>query len=474
MSHLRSIINQHKPPAWRGVVSTSWPILASIFVGLFFYTVLGPAMGGYASNLLLIIAINVLLATSLTVVNGFTGQFSIGHGAFMGVGAYVTGSIVYYASLIVFGDAQPHGGALSESLNIAYFKPLFEQTLITKGDLIFLASIVAAALGAAGAGYVVGLPSLRLKGDYLAIVTLGFGEIMRVLLQATPQQVSFRKPAEAAATPLYELLFKVGGAQGLKFVPTYTSLFWSFSLLTLCMIAMYRLKTSSSGRAFLSIREDEVAAQAMGVHVTKYKIRAFVLSSAFAGVAGALYAGQTGTLVPQDFGYQRSFEILIMVVLGGLGSLSGAAIAAAILTLLPEVLRDPAGIVGVWYWVLGAAVVLGGAGAALMVVARKQGRATHLPRWLIGGGAFLLAGLGVCALASWQNIDLGKYRLIFYALALIIMLILRPQGLLGVSEVWERGLWREAFGKLSNTRRGKAKTGGTSGDAKADAKGGGA
>lgn len=460
MSQLRSIIDQHKPPAWRGAINSLWPVLLSVVVGLLAYTVLGPAMGGYASNLLLIIAINVLLATSLTVVNGFTGQFSIGHGAFMGVGAYVTGSIVYYASLLIFKDVQPHGGALSESLNIAYFKPLLEQALITKGDLIFLVSIVAAALGAAGAGYVVGLPSLRLKGDYLAIVTLGFGEIMRVLLQATPQQVSFRKAAEAADTPLYELVFKLGGAQGLKFVPTYTSLFWAFFFLSLCMVAMYRLKTSSSGRAFLSIREDEVAAQAMGVHVTKYKIRAFVLSSAFAGVAGALYAGQTGTLVPQDFGFQRSFEVLIMVVLGGLGSLSGAAIAAAILTLLPEVLRDPAGIVGVWYWVLGAALVLMGAGGALLVVAKKQERARHLPRWLIGVGAFLLAGLGVCALASWQSIDLGKYRLIFYALALIIMLILRPQGLLGVSEVWERGLWREAFGKLAGTRRGKAKAAG--------------
>lgn len=457
MSHLRSIIDQHKPSAWRGGAGALWPVVVSVVVGLLAYTVVGPAMGGYASNLLLIIAINVLLATSLTVVNGFTGQFSIGHGAFMGVGAYVTGSIVYYGSLLVFKDAQPHGGALSESLNIAYLKPLLEQALITKGDMIFLASIVAAALGAAGAGYVVGLPSLRLKGDYLAIVTLGFGEIMRVLLQATPQQISFRNAAQAADTPLHLLMFKLGGAQGLKFVPTYTSLFWAFFFLSLCLVAMYRLKTSSSGRAFLSIREDEVAAQAMGVHVTRYKIRAFVLSSAFAGVAGALYAGQTGTLVPQDFGFQRSFEVLIMVVLGGLGSLSGAAIAAAILTLLPEVLRDPAGIVSVWYWVLGAVLVLGGTGAGLGRVATKQGRARHLPRWLMGISGFLLVGLGVCALASWQSIDLGKYRLIFYALALIIMLILRPQGLLGVSEVWERGLWHEAFGKLSGARRGKAK-----------------
>lgn len=465
MSQLRSIINDHKPPAWRGVVGTLWPVLASIVVGLCAYTVLGPAMGGYASNLLLIIAINILLATSLTVVNGFTGQFSIGHGAFMGVGAYVTGSIVYYASLLIFKDAQPHGGALSESLNIAYLKPLLEQTLITKGDAIFLASIIAAALGAAGAGYVVGLPSLRLKGDYLAIVTLGFGEIMRVLLQATPAQVSFRKAAEAASTPVYQLAFKLGGAQGLKFVPTYTSLFWSFFFLSLCLVLMYRLKTSSSGRAFLSIREDEVAAQAMGVHVTKYKIRAFVLSSAFAGIAGALYAGQTGTLVPQDFGYQRSFEILIMVVLGGLGSLSGAAIAAVILTLLPEVLRDPAGIVGLWYWILGVALVLGAVGGGLLAIAKKQGRATYLPRWLIGGGVLLLVGLGVCALASWQHIDLGKYRLIIYALALIIMLMLRPQGLLGVSEVWERGLWRDAFGKLDAIRRAKASKARTGGGA---------
>ena len=443
MTMFRTNINALKPSPMRGVLDALWPIAAGIVAGLFMYLALGPLVGGYASNLLMVIAINILLATSLTVVNGFTGQFSIGHGAFMGVGAYVGGTTVYYASLLIFKNADASGGLLSNTLSGSLVGPL-----VSTGDLIFLVSVVAAALAAALAGFVVGLPSLRLKGDYLAIVTLGFGEILRVLLQGTPEQIMPWKAAEAASVPVYELVYKVGGSQGLKFIPSYTSLFWAYFFVAVCLILMLRLKTSSMGRTFLSIREDEVAAQAMGVHVTRVKVRAFVLSSAFAGVAGALYAMQTGTLVPQDFGYQRSFEVLILVVLGGLGSISGAALAAVLLTILPEVLRDPSALVGVWPWIVGVAVLSASAGVWLLVIAKKQKRVRQLPFALIGLGIGLLVFLGICQVATWQGWNLGKYRLIVYALALILMLMLRPKGLLGVCELWDKALWHELFGKM--------------------------
>jgi ABC-type branched-subunit amino acid transport system permease subunit len=338
------------------------------------------------------------------------------------------------------------------------------EALVTRGDGIFLGSVLAAAVVAAACGYLVGLPSLRLKGDYLAIVTLGFGEIVRVVLQATGPQA---RPTVGAASELAgdtssmgvaaRMLTNVplGGAQGFNFIPTYASLFWIYLFVTVSLIAMYRIKASSSGRAFLSIREDEIAAQAMGVHVSRAKVRAFVLAAGFAGIAGALASHQSFSITPADFGFQRSFEILIMVVLGGLGSISGAALAAVVLTLLPEALRDPSVFVDAWPAVVGVSVAMAVAGGVLWRVARQQDRVRHLPYGLLGGAGALLVLLGVFTLADWQEWNLGKYRLIFYALALILMLMLRPQGLLGVSEVWERGLWRHAFGR----RRGGAKAG---------------
>ncbi|MDX2132105.1 MAG: branched-chain amino acid ABC transporter permease [Planctomycetota bacterium] len=371
MSIIRRQAAALRPPAWRGLVSACWPVLVAVVVGLVCYLAIGPLLGSFASKIMLIIGINVILAVSLTIVNGFTGQFSMGHAAFMAIGGYVAAAIVLYGSMRLFGTGEFQGGALSLTQGAE------SRGLIGRGDVLFLVATIAGGLFAAGAGYVVGLPSLRLRGDYLAIVTLGFGEIVRVLLQGTGDQLQPWKVAEVQSTPAWELALRLGGPQGFNLLPTYTTLFWVWMWVTITLLAAYRLKTSSSGRAFLSIREDEIASQAMGVDVTRYKVRAFVIASFFAGVAGAMYAMDIGAMNPLDGGFQRSFDIIIMVVLGGMGSVSGAVLAAVVLSILPEALRG-----------------------------------------------------------------LAQYRLIIYALLLVLMMIVRPQGLFGLREAWELGVLR--------------------------------
>src|SRR3989440_12196080 len=234
------------------------------------------------------IGIAIILAVSLNLVNGLTGQFSIGHAGFMAIGGYVS------AVLLMRGPSEdPY-------------------------RLFFIASIAAGAGAAALAGWLVGKPSLRLRGDYLAIVTLGFGEIIRVVIENTR-------------------LF--GGAIGLSPIPRYADFTWIWTAAIATILITKRLRESTHGRAFLSVREDEVAAEAMGVDTTGYKVRAFVISAGLAGVAGALSGAFEGNLSPQSFTFVRSFEIVAMVVLGGMGSITGSTIAAAVLTLLPEYLR---------------------------------------------------------------------------------------------------------------------------------------
>jgi len=237
---------------------------------------------------------------------------------------------------------------------------------------------------AAVAGHVVGLPSLRLRGDYLAIVTLGFGEIVRVLLQASQPQLFGAD--EIQATAAWRLSVSLGGALGFISLPFYTTLFWVYAFVALTLIVTCRIKYSSYGRAFLSIREDEIAAEAMGIHTTRYKVRAFVLAAFFAGLAGALYGHSIGSINAGELGFQKSFDLIIMVVLGGMGSISGSTLAAVLLTLLPELLRTVT---------------------------------DHVNQFLPARYA------------------LPDLRMIIYSLALILMMILRPQGLLGLHEIWD-------------------------------------
>lgn len=422
--------------AWRAF----WPVVLALVLGITMQMLVRPNIDAYSSAQVLNIGIAIILAVSLTIVNGFTGQFSIGHAGFLAVGGYVAGSLAYYGSFAFFGSGAAQMGVLSGLYGAPAGAPLF-----TGGEFLFLISLIVGGLVAALLGVAVGLPSLRLRGDYLAIVTLGFGEIVRVLIQQTPQVLMSKE--EIAAAPAWKVPLSVGGSLGFGNVPKYTSLFWVYAAVAITLIFAYRLKMSSTGRAMLSIREDEIAAEAMGVKTTYYKVWGFVIAAFFAGIAGGLYAHTLGiSLSPVDAGFQKSFDIIIMVVLGGLGSISGAAIAAAIVTYLPELLRTPDtlqkfAVVGVPMLLVGFSM-LGMAGRKEKV-ADKGGRDRRaLPRVIISVG-LVVTGLSALAFfAKRLDINLGEYRLIIYALALVVMMITRPQGLLGVRELWEGSLYR--------------------------------
>ena len=290
-------------PAGGGWLSSTWigigPLAVGVALAAILEAVLPHAAGAYYSRIAVDSGIAMMLAVSLNIVNGMTGQFSIGHAGFMALGGYTAGLITYYGSLCLWNSAGRHGGFLGP------------------GEWIFAGSCLIGGLVAAGAGFVVGLPSLRVKGDYLAIMTLGFGEILRVLLQQTNEVLD---DWQAVRSARLDQLFPppVGGAVGFNGIPKYTSLFWVYSFLAITVVAAFRLKRSSMGRAMMSVREDEIAAQAMGVNVTRQKVRAFVLSALLAGIAGGLFAHERGIIVsPKDAGFQRSFDYVLMTVLGG-------------------------------------------------------------------------------------------------------------------------------------------------------------
>jgi branched-chain amino acid transport system permease protein len=285
------------------------PIVATVLLVAVGYA-LDAGSNPYTQFVMLLILTNVVLATSLNLVNGFTGQFSLGHAGFMAVGAYTSAWLVTRPELAVLPDY-----------------------------LRFLLLPIAAGLLAAVAGYIVGLPSLRLRGDYLAIVTLGFGEIIRVVLLNSDA---------------------VGGARGMYGIPStaavptlgmseFVAQFSVASIWTVVtFVTLWRIVHSAKGRAFLSVREDEIAAEAMGINITQTKVRAFVISAFFAGVGGALFAHSVKYLNPATFTFTKSVDIIIMIVLGGMGSFTGSVIAAAIITVLPEmVLRELQQITGV-------------------------------------------------------------------------------------------------------------------------------
>lgn len=391
--------------------SVLFPLLG-LLAAFVLHRFIAPILNPLHANLALDIGVNVILAVSLTIVNGYTGQFSIGHAGFMAIGAYTAASTTYYGSILLFNTDAFLGGSLSASQGMEV------TALFTTGDLLFLSGCLMGGLIAAVAGLLVGLPSLRLRGDYLAIVTLGFGEIMRVLLEQSPEQILNAEKVREVGFP--SVVPHLGGAIGFGRVPFYASLFWVYAFVTLTIVVAYRIKKSSHGRALLSIRENEVAAGAMGIPITRYKVTAFVIAACLAGFAGGLVAHQV-RLIPAEFGFQKSFDILIMVVLGGLGSISGSVIAAAIVTLLPELLRDPPHI-----WPVMLIVI-----AFVLFLRKKQGvRATIILVIITVAWEIVRATVG----------DLSSYRMILFALALILMMILRPQGLLGIQEIWD--LWR--------------------------------
>ena len=274
---------------------------------------------------LIFAGINIILAASLNLINGYTGQFSLGHAGFMAIGAYV--------------------GVI----------------LTTNFHLPFIAALIAGGAAAGLLGALIGLPTLRLRGDYLAIATLGLGEIVRIVIINVPY---------------------VGGAAGFKGIPHLTNFTWVFFLMlaTLCIIKNF--VNSRHGRACLAIRENEIAAEAMGINTTRYKVLAFTIGAALAGVAGVLFGHNMYILSPASFTFMQSFNILIMVVMGGLGSMTGSIAGALVVTFLSA------------------------------------------------------------ALASFPNA-----RMIIYALALILLMFYRPQGLFGYVEVTAMQPLRRFFKK---------------------------
>lgn len=303
----------------------------------------GFGVDDYTGRILVFIAISMIMATSLNLINGFTGQFSIGHAGFMAVGAY---SSAYFTV---------NYGKFLEGT----FSFLGENVAI---GIVLLIAIVIGAISAGIAGSIVGIPSLRLKGDYLAIVTLGFAEIIRIVILN---------------------IDAVGGATGYA-VPGYASFLWIGVFTVITVVVVHNIVKSDTGRALISIREDELAAEAMGVNTTRYKVTSFIIGSSFAGIAGVLFAHYNKFLHTNDFQFIKSFEIIIMIVIGGMGSMTGAILGAIIVTLLPELLRQ-------------------------------------LPDIQIGATVIKFADL----------------RLVIFALILILTMILRPQGILGTKEIMD-------------------------------------
>jgi branched-chain amino acid transport system permease protein len=307
-------------------------LIALLFVanGLFTGSLLpGVSISPYVLQVISLAGINIILAVSLNLINGFTGQFSIGHAGFMAIGAYASAWIT-----VTFGE---------RILGALGFLPEFGRQ-----SLLLLSGLVVGALLAAAAGFLVGVPSLRLRGDYLAIVTLGFGEIIRVFILN---------------------IDAIGGARGLSGIPRLANFFWIYLFAAASIFVVYRIVRSSFGRTLIAIREDEIAAEAMGVNTTRSKVISFVVSSAMAGVAGGLFAHYLMYLHTNSFTFIKSIEIIIMIVIGGLGSITGSVLGAVLFIGLTEGLRE-----------------------------------------------------------------FAQYRMILFSLLLIIIMIVRPQGILGHRE----------------------------------------
>lgn len=250
-------------------------------------------LNGYYIQVLMFTGINIMMTASLNLVNGFTGQFCIGHAGFMSLGAY--GSAVI-TTLVFAGKNIPEAAQT----------PVFLLGLIVGGCV------------AALVGVIIGLPSLKLKGDYLAIVTLAFGEIVRAILR---------------------LIQPIGGARGMIGIPNYSNLAWIMFFVALTLWLLRNLIHSPFGRAFIAIRDNEIAADAMGINTTRYKITSFCISAFIAGVAGGLYAHVLSFIQPDSFSFTKSSDFLVYLYAGGSGSLTGSILGAALLTILPEVLR---------------------------------------------------------------------------------------------------------------------------------------
>lgn len=270
----------------------------------------------YYLQILTIVGIFITLTLSLNLINGYCGQFSLGHAGFWGVGAYASAVYSVFFAL-----------PIPATLNM------------------FIAMIVGF-LASALCGLIIGIPCLRLKGDYLAIATIGFSEILRIIIMNTES---------------------VGGPRGFTNIPKWTNGIWVWAMVVVTVIFMLNLKRSAFGRAIISIREDEIAAETMGINLFRFKLFSFIIGAGIAGITGALVAHDQQFLHPNNFGFMWSVSILVMVILGGQGSVSGSVVGAIILVILPEALKlvDPR--ISEWRMPIYAALMV------ILMLTRPQG-----------------------------------------------------------------------------------------------------
>ena len=327
-----------------------------VALGLTLYGVQLLLSGGvieYVQRIILLAGINIILAVGLNLISGTTGQFSIGHAGFMAVGAY---GAAFFGTQLAPGIAGALGaGAAADALT-------------------FNLALVIGAVLAGLAGLLVGAPSLRLRGDYLAVVTLGFGEIIRILFN----NAQFL----GAATGYFG-----DSPAGL---PPYTNFFWVYAWAIAIVVMIRNLTFSQTGRSLSAIREDEIAAEAMATPTTRLKVLAFSLSAAAAGVAGGLFAHMQSGVRPEDFRFDKSIDMIVMIIIGGLGSISGAVVGGIFLAVSLELMRD-----------------------------------------------------------------LQQYRLVLYALLLIVIMLVRPAGLFGSRELSD--VLRARFSRAPSAGSGVAK-----------------
>ena len=282
-------------------------LLVLVFLVIGEALISGGVVNRYQSGVLEQVGIYIIMAVSLNIATGYLGQLPLGHAGFMSVGGYSCALFIMKLMPVV-------------GLNAKAMATMASPAAI----LLFIGGVVFGGVCAAICGLIIGIPALRLKGDYLAIITLGFAEIIRVIMLNIDGVLGF------------EL---TGGAKGLTGIPAYTNFLNTFVVVVISLFLIHTMMKSRHGRAILAIRDNEIAAEASGVNTTYYKTLAFVVSAFFAGVGGGLYAGCIGVMAPAKFGFLKSVEILVMVVLGGMGSMLGSVVSATVLTILPEALR---------------------------------------------------------------------------------------------------------------------------------------
>lgn len=313
MTASKATTAQAGTPAASGYRSLSMPmrylinaILVVVFLVVGELMIDGGVVSRYQTGVIEQIGIYIILAVSLNIATGYLGQLPLGHAGFMSVGGYSCAIFIMRMMDVVGVTARDFATGTPAAVGL------------------FVLGIIFGGVCAALCGLIIGVPALRLKGDYLAIITLGFAEIIRVVMQNIDGVLGFTL---------------TGGAKGLTGIPGYTNFLNTFIVVVISLFLIHTMMKSRHGRAILSIRDNEIAAESCGVNTTYYKTLAFVASAFFAGVAGGLYAGCIGVMAPAKFGFMKSIEILVMVVLGGMGSMLGSVISATVLTILPEALR---------------------------------------------------------------------------------------------------------------------------------------